>query len=402
MAIKSSAVARRGRPSIDLALRVRNIGWYWLIKAETKKSDEALDKMFVRSVSKEQQPRVFFRIRAVGSSPAELRGYRGRLSLYDTVHAEGAYPRAKAWYSSCLWEVLTHPRWAAADYSQFIDREARARNWLRPDAALFELGQAAFGEGAFSDGGARAYNAMLQHLGGYPTLNNIGLLCALFREAHAAFALDRAEDVRACILLGLTQHLRTCPLPDVIARCFDRLIRDRVLNNVWLDETDMPSRSAGKRGTRQRQIKEGLAWYASGLSNSNSAPPLPILRMSDRVKWLVDNRDGLLKRFPPIDAQTYLARVDALLDKAEMEPTSFDQAAFVDITQRFIALRSAHATAEKKRRDKLRTAIKETGLRTSDKCTLLEANPRSEFTWLKEQDEPPDAEPSSTTKSLGD
>lgn len=384
---------------MDLAYRVRNLGWYWLIKAATGLSDGALDKEFIY-INKYVRPRYFFQIRAVGSSPDELRGYRRYRTLYAKVHDGGRYPEANAWFSSGLWEMLASPHWKAADYSAFIASEVSQRSWYRPSSAAFAIGQLAFDSPVFAEGGARAYRAMLLHLGGFPTLENIALLCALYREAHAAFQLAHAENIHGLIVVSLATFSRRSKLPDDLKRCFVRLVEDRMLDNVWKDEDAMPPSGDRRKLTRAKQIKQFIAWYGSRDANQSGAN-LPILGNSRRMQWLEANHARLLKRFPPIDPKPYLARIHELTDLAERKDAARTAGRFVTDEEsedslgdlrRTLKIQGEFESAKRARQVRIRDSIKQNGLRQSDDGTLLAANPMSTFTWLDESEkEAPDS-----------
>lgn len=299
MTISAKARPRgRGREKIDIAYRLRNIGWYWLVKNESGLSDDALDARYVH-VNHDVRPRLFFQIRSNGSSPAETRGYRARKSLFEKVHEGGAYPAAKEWFESALWEMIAPPRIAAAHYSVIVQRIIEQRGWYRAKSEHSDIGRRFLGpfEPAFRGGRTPEYSSMLHFLGDSDRLDDLALLCALFRELHGKFLLDMLDDIHGLLVVRPTSLARSLRLPEWVGNLLGQLIADRVSSDFWYS-TDELFQAAGPAlgsGSRKEKSQRLLTWYAygGGANLRHSDAQYPIVPRQPRLTWLEANRRTL-------------------------------------------------------------------------------------------------------------
>lgn len=301
---------RRGHPELDLAIRLRNWGWYWIIKNETGLSDDALDERFV-SVDEFIRPRLFFRIRTRGSSPNELRGeHRYAISVFERVHKGGAFAQARRWFESALWLMLSEPGLPKDTFSSYVEAEIRKpeRGWFRIDADDAPIAEVVLGidDPALQQGLSADYSSMLHHLSEDTSANGLALVCALFREAFDAFELDIAAAYDPLLRVSAMKVWRTLRLPVAIGRILELLVQDRILRNVWFSEEHMPVHLR-RGGSRVAEIKRFVAWYCedSNPERKRTAAAFPIVLQCARTKWLNDHiaelrrlSEGILNREP--------------------------------------------------------------------------------------------------------
>lgn len=292
-----------GRPHLDLAIRMRNWGWYSLIKEGSGLSDDRLDKKYVKVKFKER-PRLFFQMQSVGSSPNELRGYHSRKSIYELVHAGGKFERARQWFEAPLWWILTNPGLGLEDFRGFIAKEAERRQWfraapdeIRPGSWVFDGEEPAFVPEATLDSNTKSgYGPMISRLANSQDIEDIALLCALFREAYHAFDLDLARRLGNLVEPAVVEFVSTLPLERHFKECLHQLIYDRVVKNLWISEASMQAVQRSVPKHRAAQIRRFMTWY---MLNSNPhristhACRYPIVIDSPRTRWFRQNKSKI-------------------------------------------------------------------------------------------------------------
>jgi hypothetical protein len=359
---------RRGRPQLDLAVRLRNWGWYWMVRAESQLSDDALDARYVQ-VQNIERPRLFFRIRSVGSSPDELRGYHSRRSIYELVHEDDEFPEARQWFESPIWRFLSDRSLGPSDFSEFIQSQLRRRGLFRAAPADIFPGRAVLGkdEPAFEAGPSAHYRSMLRLLAADGDINSLAFLSALYREAHDAFESDMVTMLEEVLEGALERFVENLLLPSRYKRCFSQLVVDRILRNRWIREADMPTTADYLAMPRPKQIREFLSWYVSIKSESLrlSSARLPIVWNTERVMWYRSRRAEILdivENAPAVDWDAAAAAEDLRNDSMDSQKNlaeaeeSFDRAlhcikvefdAQEDIKKRLQGLGDAPARPEK-------------------------------------------------------
>jgi len=291
---------RRGRPKLDIALRTRNWVWYWMLKTKSGLSDDELDHTFLKIVEG-VRPRLFFRIRAVGSSPDEMLRCGSRKTVYQLVDrkAPGRYRHAQECFRSPLWRILTERDLAIGEFTKIAAGLIEKRGWYRATKELAQLGRTFLGhhEPAFETNVGPTYSAMLHHLAASADIDSIALLSALFREAHAAFDLEKANAIQIALKAATAVFRQKNEIPEDVGALLQRLIYDRVLGNFWIEEetSGQASAAAQKPTTRIKEIRSFTRRYTSGqLEPLDSKPAcLPVVERSDRLDWLEDNRGAL-------------------------------------------------------------------------------------------------------------
>jgi hypothetical protein len=308
-----------GQPYKDIALRLRNWLWYWLMKDLTGWSDDVLDMMFVKPYPKGSgRPRCFHRIRGLGSSPAEKRGSRKDRSIFEEVHqlpgllsyedihslkTELPYQDACHLFVSPLWEILSTPNMTLARVKEIIDmltlhrqmiRMTGAEYWILDQSAadiMEELSALKYG---YTD------SELLSTFQQSDDVDSLALLIALYKEAVAEFELQRAIDIGKTLGQVLNNFKeRYAPLP-WLETLFVELLRDRAVRNIWITEADYV-RSQGfdlrkatgshSESKRRREIMQYVQWIINryaGLPkiSAECGIPLPL----KNYKYYLNNR----------------------------------------------------------------------------------------------------------------
>ncbi len=290
----------RGRPKLDFAVRVRNWIWYWLVKNELALSDDELDARFVH-INADVRPRLFFRIRSMGSSPDAVHGYRSRKSLFSIVHEKEPERLvvAKKVFESELWDLLQRPQRTLEEYSELIHTIVARRGWFRAtyhdlDFADWVLGD---DEPFFETGIGKAHQAMFRHLAAcQPDIEALTLLAAMFREAHAALELDIAIVFKRTLGLATKLFGSNAGLPLGITRMLNALVSDRVLyNRIFAEDSyehlvDPSPRYKRSNRTRASQVKNFADnYWAIGSAIGSYDYRFPIVARTERLDWLIAN-----------------------------------------------------------------------------------------------------------------
>lgn len=316
----------RGRPELDLAFRIRNWGWYWLVKIESGLSDDDLDRKFVGS----ERPRFFYHLRSMGTSPTTKR--KKKPTVFSRIHANGNYFQAKQWFESKLWTFLTNPHLKKEDFTAFLQEEIERRGWFRvlPDEA--PAGEWALGddEPALSKGWSLSYQAMVRHITSIEGIDRLALLSALYREAYYDFELDSARRLSQALDIAVREFI--CEFPanpehTFFLRCLQKLIQDRIQRNIWLSESDIPSAKKYTTSNRRRQVRYFMSWYMiEGKSIKNSGfSQYPIVTNSERTQWLRTHKRSIHRQFKSACASTENLEL-LMLDKlAPFDESRFNQ-----------------------------------------------------------------------------
>lgn len=300
----------RGQPRQDIAYRTRNWIWYWMIRYESGLSDEALDDLYAKA---RDNPAVslgaFSRIRSMGSSPCDPRGFRKSQPIFDAVHCEenrkaGRFEKARQAFESPLWELLSTRDMPLTRLQEIIADIAQARGLTRiqpnetydiytviPDQQLLT------NAGLMVDD-QRALADILRAM----DLDTTAMLAALYHEALRTMQHQRALMLRDFIGVPLGIFLSTFQPPDPMFALMMHLLTDRILCDYWATEHDWfeatgrePSGSTSET-TRQREINDFVEWYVGGKRNARRhAPPGLSLPMVEplALSWLRDNRDEI-------------------------------------------------------------------------------------------------------------
>jgi hypothetical protein len=321
----------------DLAFRARNWVWYSVVrnaKGENKWlyapaklpprwmgcSNEALDARFLGEGGRRRH---FERIQWTAASPAAVALINGKklLQIVDDYGrpdalSPGPYATATSWFQSKLWEYLSSKNFRPSDYSQHIQAQVAARDWLRlsaPEASLFRrfLGN---DEAAVEPGVSTAYSAMLHKLVNEATPDAISVLIALFREAIHAVLLEEAIAIKKALGVAATWMCLVHAIPKTVERLLSQLIEDRVLADLWISESDWKSiagvqpRMKTNTRDRMRDFQEFVSWYTShprsGVGTRYGS--LPIVPRSARLDWVTANRVQLESQKAEIDRLEYI------------------------------------------------------------------------------------------------
>ena len=278
----------RGRPYVDLAIRVRHWGWYSLVREESGLSDNALDERY-KSFDSESRPRYFTRIRREGALPKHLIQHSTRPSLVERIHQSGDHPRAKKWFESKLWELLIAPDVSSEHVRRIIETESRRLD-LRP--VLKPLDPPGFG---LFDA-----KSLIRSLVAMPDINGLTLLCALFRDAYLDFEIDLARQLKDAIKAACERSLRAMPTHGTHRwkECLIQLISDRIFHNRYITELLWSEAEASQaNASRVVEIRSYIDWYLS--------PDNPVRRRNSvSMRWSRSMRFVRHNRYP-VDATSF-------------------------------------------------------------------------------------------------
>ena len=305
-----------GHPSMDIAFRVRNWGWYWLVKiiaaqqAGKNVSDLALDQKFTNRGGR--CPAVFSRIRQTATSPDSVKGLgNGVKSICDCVHSTSGYLLAEKWFNSPLWKILTVKNMELEEIQKIIGSEISNRGYFRIKPEDVPVARAGLGsdEPALKRSPSSVYSAMLYHyIECEVNPEYLGILCALYREAHLEHQHQTAQHLETALRHAIsvfTRKLMSDPVVKVdekVVNLITLLIEDRVLHDRWHSIDDVKDLKAK---TDLQKLQNFCNWYISkkriGRQDSNSI--YPIVNDTPRTQWLLQNkkkikviRDAEIKR----------------------------------------------------------------------------------------------------------
>ena len=140
---------------------------------------------------------------------------------------------------------------------------------------------------------------MLHFLANGDRLDDLALLCALFRELHGQFDIAMMSDVYDLLVMVPNVLASRMRLPELVANLLHQLIADRVLGDFWHSAEEM-SRASGisaGEGSRKGNFQRLLTWYAYGgamkLRRSNAQ--YPIVSQQARLAWLDAHWEKLVR-----------------------------------------------------------------------------------------------------------
>lgn len=288
---RAKAAPQRGRPKLDLALRARNLMWYWLLRAETGLGDDQLDRAFAHP-NPDLRTRSFYKIRSGASSPDTMRGYRGHESLLDRVHRQGRYADIYRAFASPLWRILSNRQMTVDDFRQIIAAHIDSKGWFRFEDREAKVATRIWGksEPALESGVGPVTSAMLHHLIEARDIDCIALLCALFREAHGLFAIEHAAAYAEAVRTGIAYFLQVPKLPNPLAGFIGALIQDRVIENVWINEGEFDVPDIPTRGKQIAAIM--MQYQLERYARRNQV--YPIVLRNDQLDWVAGNTPRLI------------------------------------------------------------------------------------------------------------
>jgi hypothetical protein len=258
---------------------MRNWFWYWSLRNRLPDlSDSALDRRYIVDLrpSHSEAPKYFERLRRAGWGPDEIPSAWRGARLLDLVEGDPACVGLKADFESPLWQMLSDRTVAPTWYSDVIERLLAGRCEVRtPGAYSLHYGSEFDPEATFSrEPLDNAYLAMLDQLKAEATLRSLSMLCALFREALHAVHLHQLIPLANSVASTAVSVCEKRNIPPVQKMLFHRLIVDRVLGNVWIEQSDW-SEHEGRdvligRSFSQRvsALNEFVHWYIFRHSHS--------------------------------------------------------------------------------------------------------------------------------------
>lgn len=300
----------RGQPRQDIAYRTRNWVWYWIIREESGLSDEALDNLYAKA---RDNPAVslgaFSRIRNMGSSPRDSRGFRKSAPIYEAIHCEenrkaGRFEKARRAFESPLWEILSTRDIPLTRLQEIVADIAQTRGLTRIEPSeIQDIRTVVPDEKILSKAGLlnhdqRALVDILRVM----DLDTTAMLAALYHEALRTMQHQRALMLRDHIGVPLGIFLSTFQPPDPMFALLMHLMTDRILCDFWVTEQDWfdatarePSKSTSET-SRQREINSFVAWYVGEDRNARRRAPaglsLPMVA-PPALDWLRDCREDV-------------------------------------------------------------------------------------------------------------
>lgn len=302
-----------GQPKLDLAVRAKNWLWYWLVKCLSNLSDDDLDGLFAGSAGAGKRPRTFYRIRRLGSSPTDRRGYRkSSRSVFEAIHGDdhddrSQYEEARLLFESKLWELLTNQSLSNSTIREIANTIIATRGLTRISAD-----EAALLRDVVNDhrvlkalGHTRTDKEALELFRDSADIESITLLCCLYKFAIAFHQLERAIALRDAVERSLILFLHKWHPPKFLASLLNRLVSDRILGNSWLSETDwgksigidpVGTKPHGSEAKRRREIHAFVHWYVYSLRDGDhgltedAGLPIPITPV---LQWTRERADTL-------------------------------------------------------------------------------------------------------------
>lgn len=296
---KNTRRPRAGNPPTDIAWRLRNWVWYWLVKEITDQSDEALDATYLPPPGPDGARRRFFhRVRTLGSDPTVPRHDLDGRSVFESVHAQGAGPQlqiARAAFDSRLWWMLSLPPQGVEDDRRYIADTIAAQGWYRFQPEDRELGvefirdEPAFGQ---CEDREHVYSTMLTHLESHASADYVALLAALYREALNEVSLEQAIQLRSSLRACTAHWVRHLAIPEDIARLIERLVYTRLARNIWMT----PEIPREQFSTQQQYVRALVKAHMEEQPavDGDRLSMYPIVLLSPRLAWLQAHREALM------------------------------------------------------------------------------------------------------------
>ena len=262
---------KAGKPITDLSVRMRNWFWYWSLKNRLgDASDSDLDLRFIVELRPPhaEPPKYFERMRRAGLGPDEVPlAWRGS-KLLEIVDSCADCSGLKAEFESLIWRMIGDRSLPASWYTEQIEELLLARGESRePVPYTWHYGLQFDPEKTFDPEKPldEAYLAMLERLKSEASLQSLSLLCALFREAWHALHLHQLIPLANAVLWTTSAVSRN--IPGIYSGLMYRLILDRVLGNVWIEQSDWSDhvgrapRAGRAFAQRAKELEEFVRWY---------------------------------------------------------------------------------------------------------------------------------------------
>lgn len=296
------------RPADDLAFRARNWFWYWRVRAISGLNNGQLDR---QCFGADGRRRHFERLESSASDPHRVALVDGRtlleiISEWDPPTGEppDAYSKLSGEYHSALWEMLTLHDRPAGHYTDYLQRFAQSRGWVRIHAKDRSLYQRFLGEDepAVQSDVSTAYSAMLHQLVNEATPDALAALVALFREALQAIHLKQAMAIETALRAAPTWICEFRHLPRWLGLFLRRLVHDRVFSNRSATECNAGlvlnrSEFGAPMNSRARiqAFQVAIKAYIRGVGAPGPSPfgHFPMVPSSERIRWLEHNRTAL-------------------------------------------------------------------------------------------------------------
>ena len=200
---------RRGRPCATPVERLRARLWYYAVKSRTSHSDYQLDLFFLEKLGRrpedpQKRARLFETVRLYGTLPSTGKHHKRDFNLIQLVEEEeDIFTSTAEIFNSPYWQLLTKNDYDIAIYNKIAGdamlrlgltrlnydgedglRHAMRQSLKKDDIALFTQ----------NNNRHRFYEFSLQDAiqASPPSLDQLTLLGALFREAYLASALEIA------------------------------------------------------------------------------------------------------------------------------------------------------------------------------------------------------------------
>lgn len=226
----------RGNPPTDVAWRLRNWCWFWMVKRRTQLSDDGLDRLCFGGGA-DKRRRFFERVRTIGSDPSLPNTDLNGRSAFDMVHEKKkTLEPAKRLFQSRLWEILSRPDFPISECRHVAATILHERGWYRfrkedyVIAVALSLEDKTF---AISENLNTTYRSMLSETERTPSANAVTLLVALYKEAVAERAFVRAITLEKSLRNCVSAWSHAFEWPPKIAALLRILINDRVIKNLW-------------------------------------------------------------------------------------------------------------------------------------------------------------------------
>lgn len=306
---ETSTVIPQGRGKADRVQRLRSQVWFCLVCAQKQApwdDPAAMDKFFLK---RSHGPfRMFERIRDNCSSPGlKNRTLKGR-SVVEVVAEKQGYHHTQAAFESSLWSLLSGSAWSPVKREEEIDRLLRT-------LALYESGPTdRFIRTALSAPDFRGlkrnrayFQRVLGQLARKRSLDNILLLCLLYRRYLEIGRLGEARDVRAAVLRAIHRYCDRPGFSRDVHTIWVFITRRRVFaGQPSLEHTPRALSEARERiGVWEAQCTPAKAWqrlddqswlYACIGENAEEIPVSYIIPRNPGVERFIAARDEFMTR----------------------------------------------------------------------------------------------------------
>ncbi|MBX9297284.1 hypothetical protein K5M33_15770 [Chromobacterium vaccinii] len=218
-----SDAKRTGRPRHSPVERLRAKLWYYAVKSRTSLSDYQLDLFFLEKLGRrpkdpQMRSRIFETIRLRGTLPSNGNHPKRDFDLIQLVEEEAAFAGTAELFYSPFWQLLTRNDFDIAVYHDIaqaaMGRLGLARTDYYGEKAIRNICYLGYEKvipnlPMSNDYMYKMYGKMLQEAmkSSSPTLDNLVLLGALFREAYLACALEIAIQIRNYYCELLTDYV---------------------------------------------------------------------------------------------------------------------------------------------------------------------------------------------------